>query len=404
MNTATKQRLRDAAWLLGGLCAVTLVALWVASKTEANLLAHSAFDTYAKQAIAWREGHAALGQDYPWLELAIYQGNYYVSFPPVPTIPMWVLSFFMGEQTPSGLMTLLYFLGTFIAFYLLCKRYLHPAQAALLAIFAVLGGSVLDLAVSGHDFSGGVWFQAQLLGMLLTALAFLLTDGKSRAGWAVGLICIALAVGCRPFNALYVPLLLWMLYRKLAKPTFLKSIAAMLPYVIIPALIACAYGYYNWVRFGNPLEFGHAYLPEFTESGEPMFAFSRIWENLKTILQPVEISAGSLYFPVVSGFAVYLTNPMILYGAERGLERTVRRKADSIDLILGITLILHALSLLTHRTNGGWQYGTRYLCDLLPALVFLCCRGDRPIRRWEAALMGALIAFNVYGTVRFHWL
>ena len=48
--------------------------------------AHSDYDSYTLQALAWREGKISLGQDYPHLELAVYEGDWYVSFPPVPSL------------------------------------------------------------------------------------------------------------------------------------------------------------------------------------------------------------------------------------------------------------------------------------------------------------------------------
>lgn len=385
--------------------AISLAAmLWVAGHTGANPLAHSTFDSYAKQAMAWRDGRIALDQNYPWLELAIYEGEYYVSFPPVPAVPMWILSFFVGEETPSGLMCLLYMLAGLIALYWLMRRYMRPGEAAVLSVFVALGGSLLDITISGGGFSGGVWYQAQLLGFCFTALAFLLVDGKWRWSWAAGLICIALAVGCRPFNALYVPVLLWMLFRKMRQGGVGRTLLRMIPYVAVPAAIAVAYGVYNYARFGNPLEFGHSYLPELEQAGEPMFVIGRLGTNLLNILRTPQIIQGRMYFYIVSGFAVYLTNPMIWMGAERGTVRAIGRRADTVDAALGITLLLHMLLLLTHRTNGGWQYGTRYLCDLLPGLVFLFARGKQPLRRWETFVIGALIPFNVYGSILFHYL
>lgn len=395
---------KTAGWLAALLALVLAISLWAATHTETNFLAHSAFDSYAKQAMAWRDGRMALDGDYPWLELAIYQGDYYVSFPPVPTIPMWLLSFFLGENTPSALMTLLYYLSSVAALFLLAKRYLPRGQAALTALFVALGGSAFDLAVSGHGFAGSVWYQAQLLGMLLTALAFLLVDGKRPAGWAAGLIMIALAVGCRPFNAVHVLPLLWMLLRKVRRASIPRTLLAALPYVIVPGLIAVAYGAYNYARFGNPLEFGHAYLPELAQAGEPMFVPGRIVDNLRNILRPMTFQAGRLVFPVVSGFAVYLTNPMLLMAPVRGAGRAIRHSFDGTDGLLVAVLLAHALMLLSHRTNGGWQYGTRYLCDLLPALTYLFVRGRMRLRTPEIALMGALMVLNVIGSIAFHWL
>ena len=386
-----------------GFLAVLSAAFLVASKTGTNFLAHSAYDTFTLQAMTWREGGVALSRNYPWLELAIYQGEYYVSFPPVPTIPMWLLSFAFGMDTPSALVTLLYLLGGYAAAFCLLRRHMPSGHAACFAVFVSLGGSLLDVAVSGTGFGGAVWYQAQTLAFLLTMLAMLLLDGGRPLGWAAGLVCIALAVGARPFNALYVPVLLWMLYLHVREERVPRGIVKMLPYIVLPALIAAAYGVYNYARFGNPLEFGHNYLPEFAQYG-PMLQPGCVWPNFKNTLRPVQLLQGALTFPNISGFAVYLTNPMFLYAGGRALAKALRREADGTDALLVAAALIHAATLLMHRTNGGWQYGTRYFCDVVPALVLLFSRARKPLRLWEAVPIGALVAFNMYATVVFHGL
>ena len=42
------------------------------------------FNSFTLQACSWLKGRLDLGENYPWLELAIYEGKYYVSFPPFP--------------------------------------------------------------------------------------------------------------------------------------------------------------------------------------------------------------------------------------------------------------------------------------------------------------------------------
>ena len=44
------------------------------------------YKSYSLQAMAWLNGRLDLGQDYPWLELAVFQERYYVSFPPFPSL------------------------------------------------------------------------------------------------------------------------------------------------------------------------------------------------------------------------------------------------------------------------------------------------------------------------------
>ncbi|MCL1796059.1 MAG: hypothetical protein FWG37_04110, partial [Clostridia bacterium] len=101
-------------WLIAGFIFILLAAIFMASHTGTNFFAHSVLDSYSLQAIAWRNGRTSLDQDYPWLELAIYKGDYYVSFPPVPTLPMLLMTFFFGVETPNAFASLLYFLSVYL--------------------------------------------------------------------------------------------------------------------------------------------------------------------------------------------------------------------------------------------------------------------------------------------------
>ena len=58
--------------------------------------------------------------------------------------------------------------------------------------------------------------------------------------------------------------------------------------------------------------------------------------------------------------------------------------------------------LLCHKTFGGWQFGARYLCDLIPMLMLFQLRGRAKRAHWETAVGLFAIAFNIYGAILFH--
>ena len=70
-----------------------------------TLFSHDPHDSYTLQAQAWLDGKAYLetGADYTWLELAIYNGQYFVSFPPVPSVVMLPFVLLFGGDTPLSL-------------------------------------------------------------------------------------------------------------------------------------------------------------------------------------------------------------------------------------------------------------------------------------------------------------
>lgn len=389
-----------------GFLAVLAAALWYARQTGADFFAHCMTDSYTLQALAWRAGKTTLDGNLPWLELAIYEGRQYLSFPPVPTIPLWLLTFVFGENTPSGLLPLLYLLGGYAAAYFLCARRMRPGSAAVLAVLACVGGSLTDVAVSDANFCGAVWYQAQMLAFLLTMLSFLLVDGKSRAGWYWGLVCYALAIGCRPFNIALAPAVMWVFMKRLAGGERFgwRLIRRAAPFCVAPFLIGCAYGCYNLARFDSFFQFGHDYLPEFVQSGEPMFSLSYFARNVRNLLRMPAVWRGWSEMPVVSGFAVWLTQPVLFLALGWFVFRALRGKITAADAVLAACIAVQAFALTLHRTNGGWQYGARYLCDTLPAAVALRARMRRNMPAWEAAALGGAAVFNLLAGAAFHAL
>ncbi|MCD7844339.1 MAG: hypothetical protein LUG57_00470 [Oscillospiraceae bacterium] len=75
-----------------------------------TLFAAQARDSYTLQTWNWLQGRMYIenGESYTWLELAIYQDTYYVSFPPIPSVLLipWVILF--GMDVPSNLVCGLY--------------------------------------------------------------------------------------------------------------------------------------------------------------------------------------------------------------------------------------------------------------------------------------------------------
>ena len=312
----------------------------------------SAYNTYTLQALAWREGRTWLSQDYPHLELAIFGGRYYVSFPPVPSVPLFLLSFFCGVNTPDGLLVKLYALGAFSGIYWWASRRGRIGPALFWASAFVFASSLLPLMLIG-----AVWYQAQLLAFLCTVLAVLLAERKRPTP---SLILYALAVGCRPFNAvagLAVAALLW--HRRVPWKKWIPGVCAGL-------CIGLCYGLYNLARFtGMPLENGQF---------------------------------------VQFGFNLFLANPIFLLLAVWVAVDIVRRRIRPAQVAALVALAAQLFLLMLHKSFGGFQFGLRYTADLIPcALAYFVLSGRHRRVRWgEAALMAAALAFFAIGALCVH--
>lgn len=186
----------------------------------------------------------------------MYNGEYYVSFPPVPSLVLLPLTYIFGMDTPDHFLQIVYMiLAAECIYYAMLRNRVDTLSAFLYTLFVTLGSCILAIATSG-----AVWFHAQVLGFALMAAAYLF---YSYDRLTLAMILFALSVGCRPFNAIYGMVLggIWIYERIKEKTAFHVCLMKVLPGLLAGLLIACTYGAYNYARFGDIFEFGHNYLP-----------------------------------------------------------------------------------------------------------------------------------------------
>ena len=377
-------------------------ALWSALSllTGASLIGSTAFNSYARQAMAWRQGMTHLPENVTLLELAVYEGEYYVSFPPLPSVVLLPLTFLFGMDTPDNLLVKLYALAACLMMYGALKAAGYSRlSAALFAFFFCFASSLLPLTMSG-----AVWYHAQVLGFFLTtaSVCFLAMDKPT-----LSLLCCALSVACRPFNALYlVPLFLsWFLIHRRAGASFREAAIRLLPGILLGLAVAAALGLYNDLRFGDPLEFGHNYLPEFSFQGGIQFSPGNVEKHLPTFLWglPFTVDDGAVKFKSF-GYSMLLACPTLTLMIAWFIVDCCRRRVRWEKAAVLVTCVLHAYFLMWHRTMGGFQLGSRYAADLIPYTFFylLLTPERKRIAWWEAALLAAALLLTCWGFTQVH--
>jgi len=365
-----------------------------------TLFIHHHWDSYTLQAMAWRNGQISLGQDYPWLELAIFNGDWYVSFPPTPSLVMFPLTFIFGAEVPSNLVMMLYaMLSAVFAYKIFRKAKISEYSAAFMALFVVWGCNMMWMSTVG-----GVWFLAQGLNMLLCLAAVYCAQCKKKTG---AYTLLAFAVGCRPFSILYFPvLMIYFAKEEQNKKTFFANILSQWKNLIPALLIGCAYMGYNYVRFGNVLEFGHNYLPEFTGAEYGQFHVAYLKDNLYNLfVRPITVNAaGALEYPLFDGFLFYVANPIFIVLAVCAAKDVIKKQMTLEKIVLLAVFALHILLTCLHKTMGGWQFGARYTVDMIPFVVMYFCMGEFRPKKWMYFLGSLAIMLNVYGAVAMHFL
>ena len=359
------------------------------------------YNSYTLQAQAWLDGRLDLGQNYTYLELAIYNGKYFVSFPPFPSFIFFILGLIFRYFNFDGFIALLStIIGAFYVVKLLNQ--LNKKHVVFWTLFLMIASNLVFVSCNGW-----VWFIAQNLCFTLSIMALYYAT-KGSGGWAF--FYWACSVGCRPFQAIYFPFLFYIIYTGWKKEHPKENLWMLVKskfYWAIPTLvIAGIYMWLNYARFGNIAEFGHNYLPEFTEAAKGQFDFSYILDNWKNMFRLFTVGAdGTWEYPKFNGIAIPVCMPIfITYGVYLIYYGRKKQLKDHILIYMHLLLmVIQTLSILSHKTLGGWQFGNRYFIDLLPFLFYVLIKttpeDDSKVFRFQIPLLVFGIIINVIGTI-----
>lgn len=398
-NSSMRILARDFA-----LCAGTVLLLHFlfAAISGKHLFADNPYNSYVIQVQSWLSGRLDVDY-YSWLELAEFGGKYYVSFPPFPSYVLFLPVLLFGAGVDSVIALLSVLLGAACGVKLCHNMQLGSRQAVLLTCLLYLGTNMWQITVDAW-----VWFLAQNLSVTLCLMSFCFASEGMRGSSVFFLAC---AVGCRPFQILYLPLVFLLLWQseKRTRESPLRFLFGKF-YVYLPALtIGASYMALNYFRFGNPFEFGHNYLPEFTQAAEGQFSLSYIPENFGNLFRLTE-GEGSVPWklPQFNGMNLFLVIPLFCLYPIFAVAAFLRERSKKAVVLHTLTLLLifmHIFLLLMHRTMGGYHFGNRYLLDTVPALFLITAAAAGKMKRdtlfsvcTQTALLFGL-ALNFYGTL-----
>ncbi len=389
---------------------VCIVIAVISSFTGHWVMNDNPYCSYTIQACAWLDGRLDVGDQYTWLELAIYNGKYYVSFPPFPSVVLLPFAAIFGMNTPDHLISLAFTLmGVIYALklYQAVVGKLEDAQRYVLFLFLANGYLFISM-------QGWVWYLAQCMCFALSLMA-LYYAATGRGGWA--LLLWMFGIGCRPMVIVYLPILIDLLLkqqRKKRRGARLSTTFREKWYWAIPAMVVgLGYMILNDLRFDNPLEFGHNYLPEFVRAEKGQFSLDYLGENFRMLwrLPTLDRESGKLSYYTFDCMAFWLIAPItvsFLFAWYQALQHGGRKNAFLL-IALPLSLGLHLMILCCHRTLGGYQFGNRYIVDMLP-YVFYGLLAYKPkqqsFSQTDAVLFMLGFSVNLIGTVATynHWI
>lgn len=381
-----------------------LIVLWVAASFTGHWATEeNPYRSYALQACAWLNGRLDLGKDYPWLELAIYEGKYYVSFPPFPSLVLLPFAAVLGTNTPDHWISLGFsIIGIIYAIRLYRAITGTYEMAEQYVLFLFLGNGYLFIALQG----GWVWYMAQTMCFTFSLMSLFYAANKHIGRAFAFLAC---AFGCRPMVVAYIPLILMLGTEKASVKTWMRK-----GYRLIPAcMIIGFYLILNAARFDNPFEFGHTHLPEFVRSTEGQFSLNYATKNFKQLFRLPQTGGehGMLIYDTYDCMAFWLIDPMIVSFMVTWLYALTRkRKAYGLNLIIvPATICVHLMIVCCHKTMGGYQFGNRYIVDMLPYVFYGLITYKQGVGKAEwlnNPLFALGFSINLIGTVSTynHWI
>ena len=324
--------------------------------------------------------------------------QWYVSFPPLPSLLMLPSAAIAGRAGNDVIPTLLC-AALILPLALLALRRLAAAGLSarttredlwLVALLAF--GSVLMFSA----VQGQVWYTAQVLGVVL-ALVYAWASIEAAHPLAAG-VALGAAALTRTAMAFMFPLFLFEAWR-VTRPdrrAFVRRVAIFAAPIVAFAIAGMIY---NAVRFDSPLEFGHRFLDVRQQSNIEVWglaSYHYLERNLAvafTLLpewvgRPPWIQIGG------HGLALWVTTPALVL-------LLWPRTRPPLHRVLWLTVVLVALPSLLYMNTGWVQFGYRFSLDYMVFLVLLLAIGGRPLDRVAKTLIVLGIAINLFGAITF---
>lgn len=394
---------------VGASAVAFVVYLLVALGFNARGLGQSAFPYFVYLADAFLRGQLALASIPPQLyDLVQFQGKVYLYWPPFPAVVLMPVVALWGLGASDTLINLL--IGSanvgLVSLMLseLTRQHiavLSRVQRAWMTVFFAFGTVYFTLVPFGN-----VWFGSQVVGLTVTLAAHIVALRFSNWQWMlVAGVFAGLAFLTRNPLILSFVWLAWFCLKR-AWPRGRTHVLAVSLSAAGPVVLSILlYGWYNYARFGNPLDIGYAYhnmAGLFRSDYQHYGAFSLHYLPINLYYYLLAIPYLSLYGenPATDfwmGGSMFLMSPLYL-AALWGMFR--EWKGDGWALSLSCLMGLAPALLLM---GTGWmQFGPRYTLDIAAPMLVATAIGVKHLPpKWLSRFVVFSVAMYLPGVLLF---
>ncbi len=363
---------------------------------------------FPELAEAFLEGRLYLIDPPRTLDLTVFEGRFYVAFPPLAALlmlPEVALEGYQGVNTVA--FSILYAALSAALVFLTLETFSKQGwtQLGTGSNLWITAFFTFSTALWLLTLGGSVTYISQVLTTAFVAAA-VFAAAASGSPWLAG-SGLALAMLARPNVFLMWPFLLaiWLQREKdRGRAPGLRKIAAWTAASAVPVALASA-GLlaYNAARFHNPFDFGYLEMnvlnlvrEELAQYGQfnPVFLPRNLHSMLLAL--PVFDESCGRWTPDPWGMSLLLTSPALVYAI---------RARSKQPWVIGAwaSLIATVMLLLMYYNTGYSQFGYRFSMDFMLPLVCLMALGSRKrVSAWMIGLILFGIAVNLIGTLWYY--
>jgi hypothetical protein len=382
---------------------IILTLIWVPLAFAIYYLSHQIHPDWYKHFVYQARGFLAgrldlWGLPDYYIDFINWQGKVYLPNPPLPSILLMPFVAIWGIATEQiRVCMLVSAIDVALVWVLLSRMQVKGAIKVGLTLLYGFGTVHYSAAILGT-----IWFYAHVVAELGLLLALVEFFGKKRF-WLIG-FCMGLAFLSRQATVLgsifFVGWLVWHRPERWFR-SFISYCLGFTPLFLFQS-------WFNWARFGKPLESGYllqnwyssVQSPEIEKYG--FFNSAYILKHIKLIFteMPEILPKFPFLRPKPEGMNIWLTTPALF-----GL--LVTKWMEPLQILAGLAAFAVSLPAYIYTATGWVQFGYRYTLDYLPFLFIPMVSGLLRMPRFMAwALISLSImvnAWGVYWAVKLGW-
>ena len=350
-------------------------------------------NAYLQMADALIHGNLYLPDALSSGDLASFHGKVYLPYPPLPAILLipFVLLFGAAHVNTVAVATMMACVCLYLVYNILTKLKIDKDYIIWIIAAVFFGTGFWYALFTSHH----VYAFAHITSFMFQLLIINELLGKRR-WWLVGLF-----IGCtfltRQFTIVYVLFAVGYMYyiaREEGHRLRIKNILSLLSPV---GVCGGLYLFYNYLRFGNPLDSGYLhinFIGVLKERVDQYGVFSAryfLFNLYSTLIKGFNIEfKGNTYLDIKDmdlwGTSLLAASPFFIASFKAEWPKTLRIAAWA-------TIIVILVGQLFYHNNGFEQVNSsRFTLDFLPLLIILMALGLSKIPMW---LVKAMISYGV---------